>query len=137
MPKVPVVGTVNADTLRAISNEQYFDYLGVRLNADKAEGKTMVLNWNFTDLKQQIVMTLENSALTYVTGKQAPNADATVALTRGTLDAVTLQQTTFPDAVKAGLVKIDGDLRKLDELLSMLDTFKVMFEVVEPKAVSQ
>jgi alkyl sulfatase BDS1-like metallo-beta-lactamase superfamily hydrolase len=137
VPKVPVVGTVNADTLRAISNEQYFDYLGVRLNADKAEGKTMVLNWNFTDSKQQIVMTLENSALTYVTGKQAPNADATVALTRGTLNAVTLQQTTFPDAVKAGLVKIDGDLRKLDELLSMLDTFKVMFEVVEPKAVSQ
>ena len=36
VPKVPVVGTVNADTLRAISNEQYFDYLGVRLNADKA-----------------------------------------------------------------------------------------------------
>ena len=36
--------------------------------------------------------------------------------------------------VKAGLVKIDGDSRKLEELLSMLDTFEVMFEVVEPKA---
>ena len=46
-----------------------FDYLGVRLNADKAEGKTMVINWNFTDSKQQFVMTLENSALTYVTGQ--------------------------------------------------------------------
>ena len=42
-----------------------------------------------------------------------------------------------PDAVKAGLVKIDGDPRKLDELLSMLDTFKVMFEVVEPKTARQ
>jgi len=137
VPKIPAVGTVNPDTLRAISNEQYFDYLGVRLNAGKAEGKTMVLNWNFTDLKQQFVMTLENSALTYVTGKQAPNADATVTLARGTLDAVSLQRTTFPDAVKAGLVKIDGDSQKLDELLAMLDTFKVMFEVVEPKTLSQ
>ena len=35
--------------------------------------------------------------------------------------------------MKAGLAKIDGDPRKLDELMSMLDTFKVMFEVVEPK----
>ena len=137
VPKVPVVGTVNPDTLRAVSNEQYFDFLGVRLNAGKAEGKTMVLNWNFTDSKQQFVMTLEHSALTYVTGKQAPNADATVTLARGTLNAVTLQQTTFPDAVKAGLVKIDGDGRKLDDLLAMLDTFKVMFEVVEPKTLSQ
>ena len=50
---------------------------------------------------------------------------------------MTLQQTTFPDAVKAGLVKIDGDGRKLDDLLAMLDTFKVMFEVVEPKTLSQ
>ena len=97
----------------------------------------MVLNWNFTDSKQQFVMTLENSALTYVPGRQAPNADATVTLARGTLDAVTLQRTTFPDAIKAGLVRIDGDGRKLDELLAMLDTFKVMFEVVEPKTLGQ
>ena len=48
-----------------------------------------------------------------------------------------LQRTTFADAVKAGLVTIDGDPRKLDELMSMLDTFKVMFEVVEPKPSGQ
>jgi len=38
--------------------------------------------------------------------------------------AVTPAATTFADAVKAGLVKIDGDPRKLDELMSMLDTFQ-------------
>jgi alkyl sulfatase BDS1-like metallo-beta-lactamase superfamily hydrolase len=76
---------------------------------------------------------LENSALTHVKGRQAPAADATLTLAREALDAVSLQRTTFPDAVKAGLIKIDGDPRKFDELLSMLDTFKVMFEVVEPK----
>jgi alkyl sulfatase BDS1-like metallo-beta-lactamase superfamily hydrolase len=137
MPKIPGNSTVNADTLRAISNEQFFDFLGVRLNAGKAEGKTFVINWNFTDSKRQLVTTLENSALTYVTGKQAPGADATITLARGTLNAVMLRQTTFPDAVKAGLITIDGAPRKLDELLSMLDTFKVMFEVIEPKATSQ
>jgi alkyl sulfatase BDS1-like metallo-beta-lactamase superfamily hydrolase len=133
-PKIPGINTANADLLKAVSNELFFDFLGVRLNAAKAEGKSMVINWNFTDSKQQFVLTLENSALTYVAGKQAPGAEATVTLARGTLDAVTLQQTTFPDAVKAGLIKIDGDPRKVGELLSMLDTFSVMFEVVEPKA---
>jgi alkyl sulfatase BDS1-like metallo-beta-lactamase superfamily hydrolase len=137
VPKVPGNNTANADTLKALNNEMFFDFLGVRLNAAKAEGKTMVINWSFTDSNQRIALNLDNSALTYVAGKQAPNADATVTLARGTLDAVTLQRTTFADAVKAGLAKIDGDPRKLDELMSMLDTFKVMFEVVEPKPGGQ
>jgi alkyl sulfatase BDS1-like metallo-beta-lactamase superfamily hydrolase len=34
-------------------------------------------------------------------------------------------------------VTIAGDPRQLDDLLSMLDTFTVMFEVVEPKASAQ
>jgi len=137
VPKVPGNNTANADTLKALNNEMLFDFLGVRLNAAKAEGKTMVINWSFTDSNQRIALNLDNSALTYVAGKQVPNADATVTLARGTLDAVTQQRTTFADAVKAGLVKIDGDPRKLDELMSMLDTFKVMFEVVEPKPSGQ
>jgi len=137
VPKIPGNNTANADTLKALNNEMFFDFLGVRLNAAKAEGKTMVINWNFTDSNQRIALNLDNSALTYVVGKQAPNADATVTLARGTLDAVTQQRTTFADAVKASLVKIDGDPRKLDELMSMLDTFKVMFEVVEPKPGGQ
>jgi alkyl sulfatase BDS1-like metallo-beta-lactamase superfamily hydrolase len=137
VPKVPGNNTANADTLKALNNEMFFDFLGVRLNAARAEGKTMVINWNFTDSNQRIALNLDNSALTYVAGKQVPDADATVTLARGTLDAVALQRTTFADAVKAGLVKIDGDPRKLDELMSMLDTFKVMFEVVEPKPSSQ
>jgi alkyl sulfatase BDS1-like metallo-beta-lactamase superfamily hydrolase len=137
VPRIAGNNAANADTLRALSNEMFFDFLGVRLNAAKAEGKTMVINWNFTDSKQQLVLNLENSALTYVTGKQTPNADATVTLARDTLDAVTLQRTNFPDAVRAGLIRVDGEPRKLDDLLSMLDTFKVMFEVVEPKTARQ
>jgi alkyl sulfatase BDS1-like metallo-beta-lactamase superfamily hydrolase len=137
LPRIPLGGTVNADTLKALSNAQLFDYLGVRLNGDKAEGKTMVLNWNFTDSNQKFVLTLENSALTHVAGKQAADAGATVTLARETLDALTLRQTAFADAIKAGRVTIAGDPRQLEELWSMFDTFKVMFEIVEPKATQQ
>ena len=134
MPKVPAGNLAVADALMsALSNELFFDYLGVRLNATKAEGKTFVINCMFTDSKQQFVLNLENSALTYVKGKQATNADATIALARDTLDAVILRRTTFADAVKAGLIKVDGDPGKPADLLSMLDTFQTMFEVVEPK----
>ncbi len=134
VPKSPGGSTANADTLKAVSNELFFDFLGVRLNAARAEGKSLVINWNFSDSKQLFVLTLENSALTHVSGRQAANADATLTLARATLDAIVLQQTTFPQAVEAGLVKIDGDPRQLALLLSLLDTFNPMFEVVEPKS---
>ena len=125
--------TATADTLKAVSNELFFDFLGVRLNGVKAEGKTMVINWNFTDSKELFVLTLENSALTHVSGRQSPTADASLTLTRATLNAITLQETTFPQAVQAGLVRVQGDARKLGELLAMVDTFNPMFNVVEPK----
>jgi alkyl sulfatase BDS1-like metallo-beta-lactamase superfamily hydrolase len=133
VPKVPGGSLANADTLKALSNELFFDYLGVRLNAAKAEGKTSVINCIFTDSKQQFVLNLENSALTYAKAKQASNADATIVLARDTFDAITLQRTTFPEAVKAGQIKVEGDARRVEDFLSMLDTFQMMFEVVEPK----
>jgi alkyl sulfatase BDS1-like metallo-beta-lactamase superfamily hydrolase len=58
-PKIPGGSTVNAETLHAISNGQLFDYLGPRLNADKAEGKTLLIDWNFTDSNQPLALTLE------------------------------------------------------------------------------
>ncbi len=132
VPKIPAGGSANADTLKAVSNDLFFDFLGVRLDAAKAEGKKLVINWNFTDSNQQFVLTLENSALTHIAGQQ-PGADATVTLSRATLDAVTLKETSFPAAVLTGKVKIDGDRAKLAQLMSMLDTFEPMFPVVEPR----
>ena len=136
LPRLPAGGgggTVNPETLGAISNDQFFDYLGIRLNADKAEGKTMLINWTFTDSQQQMLLTLENSALTHVAGKRAANADATVTLRRDVLNAIALQQTTLADAVKAGRVTIEGNAARLDELFAMLDTFSRNFSVIEPK----
>ena len=132
VPKISIGSSANADTLKAVSNDLFFDFLGVRLDAAKAEGKKLVINWNFTDSNQQFVSTLENSALTHIAGQQ-PGADATVTLSRATLDAVTLKETSFPAAVLTGKVKIEGDRAKLAELMSMLDTFEPMFPVVEPR----
>jgi alkyl sulfatase BDS1-like metallo-beta-lactamase superfamily hydrolase len=135
--KIPVGNTLNADTLKAVSTEMFFDFLGVRLNGQKAEGKSLIVNWNFTEPRQQFVLNLENSALTHVIGKQSDKADPTLTLARSTLDAVTLRRTTFAEAVQTGSIKIEGDPAKLIELLGMLDTFNPMFEVVEPERAAQ
>ena len=119
--------------LKGVSIDLAFDFLGVRLNAAKAEGKTIVINWTFTDLNQTYVMNLENSALTHTFGKLSDHADAGVLLTRAALDAITLKQRSFIGSVATGDVSISGNPLKLAELFGMLDEFSPGFEAVEPK----
>jgi len=130
-PQPPAL--VNAELLKGISIDLAFDFLGVRLNAAKAEGKTIVINWTFTDLNETYVMNLENSALTHTSGKLSDKADASVTLTRAALDAITLKQKTFLGSVLTGDVSVGGNPLKLRELFAMLDEFSTGFEVVEPK----
>lgn len=133
-PQPPAL--VNAELLKGISIDLAFDFLGVRLNAAKAEGKTIVINWTFTDLNETYVMNLENSALTHTSGKLSDKADASVTLTRAALDAITLKQRTFLGSVLTGDVSVGGNPLKLRELFGMFDEFSTGFEIVEPRKVA-
>jgi alkyl sulfatase BDS1-like metallo-beta-lactamase superfamily hydrolase len=128
-------GGVPPDALRALPLGSFFDFWGVRLNGPKADGKRIVLNWRFTDTGEVVVLNLENSALTHREGKASPTADATVTLTRKALDRITLFESTFPQEIDGGNIKVEGDRARLDELLDLLETFDSSFPIVEPKAV--
>jgi alkyl sulfatase BDS1-like metallo-beta-lactamase superfamily hydrolase len=125
--------SVSPDTLAALTIDMLFDFIGVRLNGPKAEGKRTVINWMFEDTGQRYVLNLENCALTYVAGKNRDNADASLTLSRATLNAIFARRTTFMQEIQSGKVKISGNPMKLMELFGLLDTFKPTFEIVEPK----
>lgn len=125
-------GTNSSDLVRALTVPNFFDYLAVRLNADKAAGKTLTLNWQFTDLKQRYAMTLRNSALTYVSEAQHAQPTATVTLTKATLDQISLKQLTLPQAMQSGAIRIDGNPQAVAGLFGMLDTFDPNFNLVTP-----
>ena len=133
VPKVPLRGTAAPDVVRALSLDLFFDFLGVRLNGEMAQGKTIVLNWRFTDTRQDYVLSLENSALSHMADQVDPNANATLTLTRATLDEISLQRLTFPEALQSGRLQVSGQAEKLAELLSMLDITTVMFNIIEPR----
>jgi linear primary-alkylsulfatase len=124
---------ISPDVVRAMSLDLFFDYLGVRLDGEKAEGMRLVVNWVFTDLGRTYVLSLENSALTYLADRRSDRADATVTLDRGVLNRLVLRDIPFADAVDGGLVAIDGDGAKVAQLFALLDDFTLMFEVMEPK----
>jgi alkyl sulfatase BDS1-like metallo-beta-lactamase superfamily hydrolase len=131
-PKMAGRVGVPPDALAALPVDVFFDLLAIRLNGPKAQGKRMILNWVFTDIGETVVLNLENAALTHRMRQAAPNADATLTLTRKILNAIMLQQTTFPEAAAKGQIKIEGNTDSLLELLSLFDTFTPAFAIVEP-----
>ena len=133
MPKTPARPPMPRETLAALRTGQLWDVLGVRLNGPKAEDKHIVLNWSFTDTRESFVLTLENCALTYIEAPPASAADASFTLARSTLDELIAKQTSFPEAVAAGKIKLTGNAMSLAELMSLMDEFPRMFEIVEPK----
>lgn len=130
--KIGAPNTASPDTLRAMDMGLLFDYMAMRLNGPKAEGKSMKLNWRFTDTGEQYVLELENAALSHIAGRQAADADLTVSLARETLNAILLRKTSFEKEVGAGRIAMAGNARVLGELLSMLDTFDFWFNIVTP-----
>lgn len=133
---VPAIqgGQAGADLVRALPLDMVFESLAVRLDAAKAEGQRIAVNWRFTDSAQQAVLLLENGALHHRLQSQEANADATLTLDRAALDDVLLQRTTLMDAIRSGRIKAEGRAERVAELWAMLDRFDRRFPIVEPRA---
>ena len=128
-----VAARAGRDIVRNLSLDLFFDFLGVRLNGDKAEGKTITINWAFPDLGQRYVLTLQNCALTYLADRHADGADATVTLDRGVLNGIILREVALPDAMTNGSMRVEGNSQKVVELFGLLDEFTMGFDIIEPR----
>ena len=122
---------VSPDVASALTVEMIFDSLGVRLNGPKADGKRIVVNWILPDTGESYVLTLENSALTYVAGRTADEADTTLTLTRAAM--LKFMQAGAGAKALDG-IKVEGDPAKVLELLALLDDFSGGFPIIEPKS---
>jgi linear primary-alkylsulfatase len=133
VPATTARAPVSPDVVRAMSLDLFFDYLAVRLDGEKADGKRLVVNWTFADLGRQYVLTLEHGALTYLADRRRAEADVTITLDRPVLDRLVLRELTLADAQARGLVTVAGNAAGLAELFSLLDDFTLMFPIVEPR----
>lgn len=132
---VPPVNSTTAspDTIKAMTIAMYFDYLGIRLNGPKAAAsKNVKLNWVFDDIGETHVMTIRTGALTHRKTQAARDADASINLSRSTLDAITLGQLTFDQAIANGKIVIAGNREAVTWLFANLDDFQSMFNIVTP-----
>ena len=107
--------------------------VAVRLDAAKAAGQSMVINWRFTDRDERLAQTLKHSTLTHRMGEQSPVAAASVTTTRKVLDEIILGLVKPMEALAAGAFRIEGDPTRPALLFSMLEPpGGIMFDVLTP-----
>ncbi|MFM1885398.1 MAG: hypothetical protein RL026_555 [Pseudomonadota bacterium] len=139
MRRGPPAATHNAnyrpDLVRAMTLPQYFDFLAVRLDAAKADGRRLVMDWQFTDLGERYRVEIGNSVMrtTRVAATAGAAADLSLQLDRATLDDITLGRTDMAAAVAAGRIRVSGNAALLQEWLSWLDRFPADFPIVTPR----
>ncbi|MEV6278868.1 alkyl sulfatase dimerization domain-containing protein [Nocardia sp. NPDC051832] len=110
----------------ALSIEQLFDTLAIRINGPRAAAETFVIDWQFTDLDTTMRLTLSNGALIRTLDpRRKTEVDLTLTLTKTKLLALLAGQ---------GLDEIDhtGDLGALQRLLGLLDDPDPNFAIVTP-----
>ncbi|QFS87164.1 MULTISPECIES: alkyl/aryl-sulfatase [unclassified Marinobacter] len=120
------------DLMQALETSMFFDAMAVRLDPERAEGKHLVINWSVTDKNEDFRLNLENATLTHRSGELDDNAHASVSMTRDVLDNILLQKTSFPNAVEAGDIRVEGSPEAFFALLQMLEAPSVDFPIIEP-----
>ncbi|HHQ5925505.1 TPA: alkyl/aryl-sulfatase [Enterobacter hormaechei subsp. steigerwaltii] len=130
--KLPTPNTASPDTVRAMTPEMFFDYLGVHINGVRAGNAKAVFNIDLGKDGGKYKLELENGVLNHTANAQAKDADATITLDRTTLNDIILKKETLKQAMDKGDVKVSGDRAKLEEMLSYMDTFDFWFNIVTP-----
>jgi alkyl sulfatase BDS1-like metallo-beta-lactamase superfamily hydrolase len=119
-----------SDYFRAMTSDLLLDYMGIRLNSERAAGKTITANVEVTDTAETFVLELVDSVLVYTAGSFAHDADITLRLTHDSLSFLANTWTEGEELPHG--IDCAGERERLTELLSCLDRFDGTFSLAEP-----
>jgi len=124
--KPPAIGDLGAGMASALTVEQLFDTIAIRIDGPRAAAESMVIEFHFTDSGDTVRLTLSNGALIQTENpRTAATADLTLTLTKSQLLGLLGGH---------GLAGIEhtGDPAVLGRLLGLLDTPNAAFSIVTP-----
>jgi len=116
--------------VQAMTADQVFDTLAVRLRAEDVGGLAATVNVTFTDLGEDWSVSLTNRTLS-ARPRHDDAAGATLRTTRAGLYAL-LGDQTLAEVVAAGDIDLDGDPASAEAVFGHLDSFLSNFPIVEP-----
>ncbi|MFJ4774197.1 alkyl/aryl-sulfatase [Streptomyces uncialis] len=132
--RVGAPGKESLDMLAALTTGQLFESMAVRLDGPRAAAHRLLLRWEFGDTGEVWTLLVGNGVLTPMRG-DAPGGETpqlTLRLERSTLDRILARRTSFPEAIGAGDVTVDGDVTVLTTFHGLLEKPARNFPIVLP-----
>ncbi|MBU3061413.1 MBL fold metallo-hydrolase [Nocardia sp. NEAU-G5] len=134
--KVGTPTRANSPTmLAALTVEQLFDAVSLRIDGPRAWHEKAVSDWRITDENRTHRVELRNGLLLHYDrfdGDDLPAPEVTFSLTRPTLIGILLAGQDITAAAQSGVVRIEGDPSGLGKIVSLLDTPDPAFNLVTP-----
>lgn len=115
-----------------LTEENIFDAMSVAMNGERAAGKELVINFNFSDNNSKNVLYIKNGVLNYKLGKNEANANAGISITKEAFAKIALEESSYAKEVLSGGVKIKGNLATVLEYSRLIDKFNFDFNLVLP-----
>jgi len=121
----PSLSLASPDLIQALTVEQLFDSIAIRINGPKAWSQALTIDWDFTDEGTRYRMTLSNGALIHWANPAPGGTDLTLTLTKPQLLGMLAGQ--GPEGIRT-----TGDPGALQRLLGLVDTPDPGFAIVTP-----
>ncbi|MFT7285983.1 MAG: alkyl sulfatase BDS1-like metallo-beta-lactamase superfamily hydrolase [Halieaceae bacterium] len=120
------------DMIKYAARSNFFDVMAAQLNAQEAEGMEMTINFTFSDLNENHVLTLKNSVLHH---RQAPadsNANATLRISHELFLDMVLGSVSIRELIFSDELAVDGSKIDLARFFALQDQAEAAFEMVLP-----
>ena len=121
----PSLSLASPDMIQALTVEQLFDSIAIRIDGPKAWSQALTIDWDFTDEGARYRMTLSNGALIHWANPAPGGTDLTLTLTKPQLLGMLAGKD--PEGIQT-----TGDPGALQRLLGLLDTPDPGFAIVTP-----
>jgi alkyl sulfatase BDS1-like metallo-beta-lactamase superfamily hydrolase len=131
-PEKGIDRSLVVEVLENTSVERFFEAMACSLNGPAAEGKNWKINVVLSDTGESFVLWIENAVLHHRKAKPAPDAHATLTLTKPLLIRVLAGTAGLRDAVSDQL-KIEGSRVDLVRFLALIDKAPGTFPIVTPR----
>ncbi|MFF4901931.1 alkyl/aryl-sulfatase [Streptomyces sp. NPDC001068] len=125
--------TASPDVVAALSLDQLFDALAIRVDGPRSWDADITVRWNVAG-REPVTTRLRNGVLTTVTGTgpAAADPDVEIGLAEAELRGLLLGTLTPAELAARDTVTITGDAGRLTELVGRLDSPDPDFAVVTP-----
>ena len=118
--------------IRYAERGHFFDVMAAQLNAEKAEGEEFVINFTFTDLDENHVLTVKNSVMHHRIDELAPDANATLSTTQDLFLDLILGEANLAGLVMDDDLKVEGSRLDLARFFGLQDRYTGNFNIVFP-----